>query len=68
MILTITAIVLAVKAYLLAHGLSIGAAAILAAVNASINGKDPFKAAMSKGASAAAASLLVDAIKHVMGR
>lgn len=66
MVLTITAIVLAVKAYLLAHGVSIGAAAILAAVTAAMCGQDPIKAAMKKGASRAAADLLSDAIKHVL--
>lgn len=66
MVLTITAIVLAVKAYLLAHGVSIGAAAIIAAILAVKSGEDPIKAAMKKGASSAAADLLSDAIKHVL--
>lgn len=66
MALTFAAIILAIKAYLLAHGASISAFAIVAAVKAALSGKDPVKAAIQRGASVAAADLLADAIKHVL--
>lgn len=68
MVLTLTAIILAVKAYFLAHGASIGALAIVAGVKAAMSGRDPVKAAISRGASAAAADLLNDFLKNLLNK
>ncbi len=58
------AIVVAVKAYFAAHGLSIGVAAMRAGYKAHRNGDDVVSAAIEAGATRAAACLLQDSLRR----
>jgi hypothetical protein len=59
------AIIVAVKAYFALHGLSIGMAAMKAGYRAHKNGGDVIDAAISAGATEAAARLLQDSLRRV---
>jgi hypothetical protein len=59
------AILVAIKGYFLAHGLSIGMAAIKAGYRAHRNGEDVVDAAIRAGATSAAADLLRDGLRRL---
>lgn len=58
------ALILSIKAFFLAHGLTIGMSAIKAGYKAHKNGDDVVEAAVSAGASTAAAILLRDSLRR----
>lgn len=61
------AILVAIKGYFLAHGVSIGVSALNAGYRAHKNGEDVVDAAIRAGATRAAAFVLKDALRRFVG-